>query len=448
MLEHPLAARQRVRAVIACMVGSSVEWYDFFLYGSAAALVFPKFYFSPDDPLTGTLLAFSTYFVGFAARPLGAMIFGPLGDRLGRKATLIATLVTMGIATLAIGLVPGYAVIGIWGGVIVTLLRVVQGIGVGGEWAGSVLLAMEWGRPTRRGLMASFAHVGLPVGIIGANVALLVTSRVFGAEAFQEWAWRMPFLFSVVLILVGVWVRLGVLETPIFVRLLEERRISRHPLREVMRRSRRDIVHVVLIKVVEMASYYVFTTFLLAYGTKTLKLSSEFMLLCLIAAAALAPFLEVLCGHLSDHIGRRRMYLIGAVSVGLFAFPYFWLLDTRVPALVMAAAILSLVAHVATHGPQPSLIAETFTGRFRYTGASLGYHLASIVSGGPAPLIATWLLARFHSSTPIALMIVFYATVSTIALLFLPDRRGLDHRVEYDEPVRAGLPVPRVQVVR
>jgi MFS family permease len=448
VLEHPLARRQRVRAVIACVVGSSIEWYDFFLYGSAAALVFPKLYFAPDDPVAGTLIAFSTYFVGFAARPLGAMIFGPLGDRFGRKATLIATLVTMGAATAAIGLIPGYSAIGIWGGVLVTLLRIVQGIGVGGEWAGGVLLSMEWGRPERRGLMASFAHVGLPVGIVAGNGALLVTSRVFGLEAFNEWAWRVPFLLSVVLILVGIWVRLGVLETPIFVRLLEERRISRHPLREVVTRQRKDIVHLVLIKVVEMASYYVFTAFFLSYGVKTLKLSSDFMLLCLVAAAAMSPFLEVLCGHLSDRFGRRRIYMVGAVAIGVFAFPYFWLLDTRVPALVMLAAVLSLLAHVATHGPQPAMIAETFTGRYRYTGASLSYHLASLVSGGPAPLIAAYLLATFHSSTPIALMLVIYSSVSVVALLFLPDRRRLDHRVEYDVDGGRSLPVARVQAAR
>lgn len=436
VLEHPLSGRQRIRAVIATTVGSSVEWYDFFLYGSAAALIFPKLYFPSSDPLAGTLIAFSTYFVGFCARPIGAMIFGHFGDRLGRKATLIATLLTMGIATTAIGLIPDHSVIGIWGGVLLTLLRIVQGIGVGGEWAGAVLLSMEWGQPHRRGFFGSWAHVGLPVGLALGNSALLIANKITGPD-FLTVGWRYPFVLSLVLIVVGIWVRLGVLETPIFVRLLEERRVARRPLRQVVTRNGGDIVKVVFVKVVEMSSYYVFTVFVLSYGTKTLKLSSEFMLVALVAAALISPFTEVISGHLSDLIGRKRMYMIGACAIGLFAFPYFWLLDTRIPGLVIAALILSLIAHDMTHGPQPALVAETFTGSVRYSGASLGYHLAAIVSGGPAPVIAIWLLATFHSSTPVALMIVIYAAISIVALRVLPNRQAFDHRVEYDLPVPA-----------
>lgn len=445
MLEHPLSARQRVRAVVASTVGSSVEWYDFFLYGSAAALIFPKLYFPSANPLTGTLIAFSTYFVGFCARPLGALIFGHFGDRFGRKATLIATLLTMGVATTGIGLVPDHSVIGIWGGVALTLLRILQGIGVGGEWAGAVLLAVEWGRPNRRGFFGSWAHVGLPIGLVLGNTALLIASRATGAD-FMTYGWRIPFVLSLLLIFIGIYVRLGVLETPIFVRLLEERRVARRPIREVVSRSGGDIVKVVLVKVVEMSSYYVFTTFLLAYGTRSLKFSSEFMLIALAIAALISPFTEVISGSLSDVIGRKRMYLIGAFAVGLFAFPYFWLLDTRVPWMVVLAVILSLIAHDMTHGPQPALVAETFTGSLRYSGASLGYHLAAIVSGGPAPLIATWLLATYHSPAPIALMIMAYATISILALRTLPDRQSFDHRVEYEQ--LTPLPLVRVGAVR
>lgn len=248
------------------------------------------------------------------------------------------------------------------------------------------------------------------------------------------------------LILIGIWVRLGVLETPIFVRLLEERRVAMRPVREVISRDGADIVRVVFVKVVEMSSYYVFTTFLLSYGTRTLGFSSDFMLLALALAALVSPFTEVISGSLSDFIGRKRMYLIGAFAIGLFAFPYFWLLDSRRPLMVVLAAVLSLIAHDMTHGPQPALVAETFTGSRRYSGASLGYHLAAIVSGGPAPLIATWLLATFHSPAPIALMIMVYASISIAAVRALPDRQAFDHRVEYGERTRQSL--VRVEVVR
>jgi len=431
--------RQLPRAVIASTIGTSIEWYDYFLYGSAAALVFPKVFFPTSDPLAGTLTSFATFAVGFAARPVGALIFGHYGDRIGRKATLIATLLTMGLATAAVGIVPGYGTIGITGAILLTLLRVLQGIGVGGEWGGSVLLSMEWGSVRRRGLVASWPQVGVPIGLILGNGALLVFSSLSGS-AFLSWGWRIPFILSLVLLLIGLYIRLGIAETPIFRRLLEQRRIEEQPVAEVIRRSWREIVLSMFVRMSEQAPFYVFTVFVLSYGVKTLKLSNNFMLTSVFVAALLSLVTIPLAAHLSDRFGRRLVYGIGVVLVAVIAFPYFALLDTKVAGLVVLAAILSLIPHDLQYGPQASLIAENFTGRLRYSGASIGYQMASVIAGGPAPLIATALLAAYHSTVPIAIYLIGCAVVSFIALALIPNRAAADHTVEYDEDetVRAG----------
>jgi metabolite-proton symporter len=428
---------QVTRAAIASTIGTSIEWYDFFLYGSAAALVFPKLFFPKSDPLAGTLISFATYAVGFAARPVGAAIFGHYGDRIGRKATLIITLLVMGLATTAVGLLPSYSTIGIWGGVLLTILRVLQGIGVGGEWGGSVLLSMEWGSNKRRGLVASWPQLGVPIGLILGNGALLFFSNLTGA-AFLSTGWRIPFLLSLVLVAIGLYIRLGIAETPIFRRLVEQKQIERQPVVEVFKRSWREIILSALVRVSEQAPFYIFTAFVLAYGTRALKLSNNFMLTCVFAAAVVSLITVPLAGHLSDRFGRRLIYTVGIVLVGLYAFPYFALLDTRVPTLVLLAVVLSLIPHDLQYGPQAALIAESFTGRLRYSGASIGYQLASVIAGGPAPLIATALLAAYMSSTPIAIYIVICALVSLVAVRLLPDRSRADHNVEYDQPGAGG----------
>ena len=420
------------RAVLASTVGTSIEWYDFFLYGSAAALVFPKLFFPQKDPFAGLLISFAIYAVGFVARPVGALIFGHLGDRIGRKATLIATLLLMGLATAAIGVVPGYATIGIWGGILLTLLRVVQGIGVGGEWGGSVLLSMEWGSRSRRGLVASWPQIGVPIGLILGNSALIAFSSLSGS-AFLSWGWRVPFLLSLVLLLVGLYIRLGVLDTPLFRRLIEERRVERQPVLQVIASHPWEILLSALIRISEQAPFYVFTTFALAYGTKTLHLDPNFMLTCVLLAATLSLLTVPLAGYLSDRFGRKLVYLVGVVAVGVYAFPYFGLINTAVAPLVVLGVILSLVPHDLQYGPQAALIAETFTGRLRYSGASIGYQLASVFADGPAPLIATLLLGAFHTWIPIAAYMVLCAVISLIALLFMPDRSRVDHMVEYDQ---------------
>jgi MFS family permease len=421
------------KAVIAATIGTTIEWYDFFIYGTAAGLVFGRLYFPHQDALTATLAAFGTYFIGFVGRPIGAAIFGHYGDRIGRKATLIATLLCMGIATFLIAFVPSYASIGIWGAVILTLLRVVQGIGVGGEWGGSVLISMEWARTHgNRGLVASWPQFGVPAGLFLSNLVILGVSAWSG-DQFPIWGWRIPFLLSIVLIGIGLWVRLGILETPIFQRLLSERKIERAPILEVLKKQPREIALSAFLRMSEQTPFYIFTAFIFAYATGTLKLSRDFVLIAVLVAALVSFITIPLSGHISDRIGRRKMYLIGAAATGLFGFLYFGMLDTAAPALVFIAIVLSLIPHDMQYGPQAALIAEAFTPRLRYSGASLGYQLASLIAGGPGPIIATALFAAYHSGYAIAVYIAACAVISIIATALMPDYTGKDISAEYDK---------------
>jgi len=422
-IEH---RRQLRRAILAGTIGTAIEWYDFFLYSTVTGLVFARLYFPHADPLVGTLEAFGVYAVGFLARPIGAAIFGHYGDRLGRKAALIATLLLMGSATFLVALVPGYNHIGIWGAVILTVLRFVQGIGVGGEWGGSVLLAMEWAQSNRhRGYIASWPQFGVPAGLFLSNLAVLAVSALSG-EQFLTWGWRVPFLFSIVLIALGLYIRLGIMETPVFARLVAERRIERTPVLEVLRRQPREIVLTALCRMAEQAPFYLFTAFVFAYGTDVLHLHRDFLLQAVLAAAMLSFLSIPLFGHLSDRFGRKRVYMLGAALTGVYGFAYFALLDTRAPVLVTLAIVLSLVPHDMMYGPQAALIAESFTGRLRYSGASLGYQLSSLIAGGPAPLIATSLVSRYRSATPIAMFILGCAIITLFATSMLKDNANKD----------------------
>ncbi len=307
--EHSAQLR---KAVIAATVGTTIEWYDFFIYGTAAGLVFPKLFFPNADPLTGTLAAFSTYFIGFVGRPIGAAIFGHFGDRIGRKATLISTLLLMGIATFLVALVPGYDSIGVWGAIILTALRTLQGIGVGGEWGGSVLISMEWSRThARRGLVASWPQFGVPCGLFLSNLVILAFSAWSGAD-FIAWGWRVPFLLSIVLIGIGLWIRIGILETPVFKQLVDTNLIEKTPILEVIKKQPREIILSALVRMAEQAPFYIFTAFIFAYGTGTLKMSRELVLTAVLVASVVSFVSIPLSGHISDRIGRRKMYLIGA----------------------------------------------------------------------------------------------------------------------------------------
>jgi len=420
------------KAVIAATIGTAIEWYDFFIYGTAAGLILGKLYFPNEDALTATLAAFGTYFVGFVGRPIGAAIFGHYGDRIGRKATLIATLLCMGIATFLVAFVPDYQSIGIWGAVILTVLRMIQGIGVGGEWGGSVLLAMEWSRTHgSRGLVASWPQFGVPCGLFLSNLAVLAFSQMSG-DQFVTWGWRLPFALSIILVGVGLWIRLGILETPVFQQVVRDRKVEKAPVIEVFKKHPKEIMLSALARVSEQAPFYIFTAFIFAYAVNTLHMSRDLILTAVLAASCVSFISIPLSGHISDRIGRRKMYAIGAAVTGLFGFLYFGMVDTAIPSAVFIAIVLSLIPHDMQYGPQAALIAEAFTPRLRYSGASLGYQLASVIAGGPAPLIATALYAHYQSGYAIAVYIAVCAVISLVAVAFMPDHTGQDISAEYD----------------
>ena len=429
--------RQMVRAVVASTVGTSIEWYDYFLYGTMAALVFPKLFFPNSSPLTGTLNSFGIFFIGFAARPVGAWIFGTYGDRIGRKATLIATLLLMGIGTFLIGVMPTTSQIGLSAAVILTVLRTCQGLGVGGEWGGSVLMSMEWGSVKRKGLLGSWPQFGVPVGLLTSTLVVAATSAATGSS-FVVWGWRIPFLLSILLVAVGVYIRLGILETPVFRKIVEERRLEARPVTEVVKRNWREIILSALLRLPEQAPFYLFTVFVYTYGVAVLKFQRQFLVNAVIVAALISLISIPLFGYLSDRIGRRTMYMIGIGVMAVWGFAYFGLYSTAIPVVVFITIMVSLIPHDMQYGPQAALIAESFTGRLRYSGASLGYQLASVIAGGPAPLIATYLFAQTKNAYVISGYILVCCVLGFAATALLKDRSKYDQGREYEEQEMPG----------
>jgi MHS family shikimate/dehydroshikimate transporter-like MFS transporter len=403
---------------VASFVGTTIEWYDFFLYGTAAALVFNQLFFPTVDPLTGTLAAFGTYAVGFVARPIGGVIFGHFGDRVGRKSMLVLTLVIMGVATFMIGLLPTYEHIGVWAAVALIVLRIAQGFGVGGEWGGAVLMAVEHAPARTRGFYGSWPQLGVPAGLLLSTAVFAVFARLPSAE-FLSWGWRVPFLLSVVLVVIGLVIRLKLLETPSFTRLKETRTEARMPIVDVVRHYPRQLLLAMGVRIGENGAFYIYSVFVLLYATQQVNMERDVVLNAILLGAACELVAIPLYGALSDRIGRRAVYLFGAITTALFAFPLFWLLDTGSPPLVWLALIVAFaVSHAAMYAPQGAFLSEMFGANVRYSGASLGSQLASVLAGGLSPFIATALLRRYGHGGPIALYLIGMALITVVALAF------------------------------
>ncbi|MFD7896658.1 MFS transporter [Streptomyces sp. NPDC059568] len=439
------------RIVAASLIGTTIEWYDFFLYGSAAALVFNKLFFPDSDPLVGTLLSFLTYAVGFAARPIGALVFGHFGDRLGRKKLLVLSLLMMGGATFAIGLMPTHATIGTAAPVLLTVLRLIQGFALGGEWGGAVLLVSEHGDAERRGFWASWPQTGAPAGQLLATGVLSALTALLSDAAFTSWGWRIPFLLSGVLVLVGLWIRLSVDESPVFKAALaqaEQRKATadtaeKTPIVSVLRHHWRDVLVAMGARMAENISYYVITAFILVYATTAAEVSKQTALNAVLIGSAVHFAVIPLWGALSDRIGRRPVYLIGAVGVGAWMFPFFALIDTASFGNMLLAVTVGLVLHGAMYAPQAAFFSEMFATRMRYSGASIGAQFASVAAGAPAPLIATALLADYDSSTPISLYVIAAALITVVAILCARETRQRDLTDVDAEPDSTKVPTPR-----
>ncbi|EST20029.1 MFS transporter [Streptomyces roseochromogenus] len=441
----PPAPSRLPRIVAASLIGTTIEWYDFFLYGSAAALVFNKLFFPDSDPLVGTLLSFLTYAVGFAARPLGALVFGHYGDRLGRKKLLVLSLVMMGGATFAIGLLPTHATVGAAAPVLLTTLRLVQGFALGGEWGGAVLLVSEHGDARRRGFWASWPQTGAPAGQLLATGVLSLLTAVLSDDAFGTWGWRIPFLLSGVLVLIGLWIRLSVDESPVFKEALaqaESRRAEepeKLPLVSVLRHHWRDILVAMGARMAENISYYVITAFVLVYATTSADVSKQTALNAVLIGSAVHFAVIPAWGALSDRVGRRPVYLLGAAGIGVWMFPFFSLADTGSFGYLVLAVTVGLVLHGAMYAPQAAFFAEMFATRMRYSGASIGAQFASVAAGAPAPLIATALLDDYGSSTPIALYVIAASVLTLAAVGVARETRHRDlARVEGEGGESAG----------
>ncbi|MGY6657605.1 MFS transporter [Amycolatopsis sp. TRM77291] len=412
------------KVVSASLIGTTIEWYDFFLYTSAAALVFGQLFFPSNDPLTGTLLAFLTYAVGFLARPIGGLVFGHFGDRVGRKKLLVLSLLLMGGSTCAMGILPTYATVGVLAPILLTLLRLVQGFALGGEWGGAVLIVSEHGDDKRRGFWASWPQCGAPGGNLLATAVLAILAATQSDEAFLSWGWRIPFLLSGVLVVIGLWIRLAVSESPVFLAAQKNNATTHAPVVEVFRKSWRAVLITIGSRMAENVSYYVITAFILVYVTTGLGLPKSAGLNAVLIGSAVHFLTIPLWGMLSDRIGRRPVYLFGAIGMALWSFAFFAMLDTKNPAVIILAATVGLVLHGAMYGPQAAFFSEQFPTRVRYTGLSVGGQLSSIAAGAVAPLIAVALFKEFGSTIPVSLYVVAMCVLTVIALLAARETKG------------------------
>jgi MFS transporter, MHS family, shikimate and dehydroshikimate transport protein len=421
--EESGARHSSIRQVaLAGFVGTTMEWYDFFLYGAATALIFNQLYFPSADPLLGTLAAFSTFAVGFIARPLGGIIFGHFGDRIGRRQNLIITLALMGLASAAIGLLPTFDTIGIWAPIILVVLRILQGFAVGGEWGGAVLMTVEHSPNDSRGYYASWVQMGVPAGIVLANGLYLLFQSSLPEEAFLAWGWRVPFLLSIVLVAVGLYIRLRIEESPAFAEIHESHTETQTPVMDVIRNQPKNVLVALGSRLGDNVIFTIFEVFTLTYITEQLGLPESLALAGVLIGAGIELFTIPLFGALTDRVGRRPVFMGGLIFCVLYIFPFFWLLNTAQPLLVVLSLVVALaVGHSAMYSPEASFFAELFDTRTRYSCASIGYQIAPIVGGGIAPAICTVLLAWSGSYWPIALYMIAMGLIGIISLYFAPE---------------------------
>lgn len=419
--------QNKLRTVVgASMIGTTIEWFDFFIYGVASALVFNKIFFPEFDPLTGTLLAFSTYALGFVARPLGGMVFGHFGDRIGRKKLLMVSLVVMGLSTCIIDLLPTYEQIGAAAPILLIFLRLLQGFAVGGEWGGAILMVAETAPPRLRGFWTSWPQVGAPAGnLLAAGVFAIATATLTEAQ-FLAWGWRLPFLFSIILVLIGIWLRRAVAESQLFEREADVAGIERYPVAEVFRRSKRALVQGAGLRFGENLAYYVAATFAITYFAEIRGGARDIILNAVLIGAALECLTMPLFAWASDRWGRRPVYMAGALGMAASFFFFFGWLDTLDPATTIMAVSLTMIAHGAMYAPQGAYIAELFPTRLRYSGASLAYQATSIFAGSLAPIIALGLYREWNASWPVAAYAIGGCLVTMVTLLFAPETRGSD----------------------
>ncbi len=413
------------RIVWASTVGTIIEWYDFIIYGTAAALVFNKLFFPTLDPLAGTLAAFATYAVGFGARPLGGIIFGHYGDRLGRKAMLMLTMLIMGVGTFLIGCLPTHSQIGIWAPVLLVVLRVLQGIGVGGEWGGAVLMVIEHAPAGKRGLYGSLVQIGFPAGIAASTGTFLLLTML-PESSFLAWGWRIPFLVSAILVGVGLFIRLRIAETPAFEKLQQEQNVASRPLADLFANNKRELLISVGLKVSEVAWVYIMTVFIIAYGV-SIGLPRPLILNSILLAALLEFITMPLFGWASDQVGRRPMFIAGTLLSAICAFAVFALIDTKNPIIVMSSiAVIVSITHAMMFGPEAAFLPELFGTKTRYTGCSIGCQVAAAISGGLAPVVATGLLGWFGATWPISIYLVVLAAISLASALASVETKDLN----------------------
>ena len=413
------------RVLLASLIGSSIEWFDYFLYGTVAALVFNQLFFPAEDPSVGTMLAFASFSLSFFIRPFGGIIFNHIGDKIGRKKTLVLTLALMGGSTVLMGLLPTYQAIGIAAPLLMVLLRLMQGLGIGGEWGGAMLLAVEYAPDHKRGFFGSVPQTGVTIGMLLATLALTIMTTL-PDEAFLSWGWRVPFVLSAVLVFVGLWIRRGIGETPSFKKNQQAGRVVAIPLLETLKHHRREVLVAVGAKFVETAPFYIMSTFIVYYATTELGFTKTQTLNSVTIATVVTTVLIPLMGMLSDKIGRKKVYIGGTVLMMLYAFPYFWLLQTGSFAMLVTATVIGLgIIWAPTTAVLGTMFSEIFKSSVRYTGITLGYQIGAALAGGSAPLIATFLLRQFnHSYVPIAVYIILTGLVSLAAIFSIQERAG------------------------